>query len=108
MFGNAMYYSKSYDAWVRLAVFSQDYDPAAVKAKIAVSDGVKQVIEKPDYDVNNTGLVDINDAQLVYDMYNGKYENFDKISMMKFLNADVNMDKKVSVKDAAGVVANIR
>ncbi|MBR2949353.1 MAG: Ig-like domain-containing protein [Lachnospiraceae bacterium] len=106
--GNAMYYSKSYDAWVRLAVFSQDYDPAAVKAKIAVSDGVKQVIEKPDYDVNNTGLVDINDAQLVYDMYNGKYENFDKISMMKFLNADVNMDKKVSVKDAAGVVANIR
>ena len=106
--GNAMYYSKAYDGWVRLIVTKEEYDTAAVKAKIAVSEGVRQMLDKPDCDVNNTGLVDINDAQLVYDMYNGKYENFSQISMIKFLNADVNMDKKVSVKDAAGVMSNIQ
>ncbi|MDI9471377.1 MAG: hypothetical protein QM221_00465, partial [Bacillota bacterium] len=59
-------------------------------------------------DVNMSGLVDINDAQLVYDIYNGKYQDFTVVVMQKFLYADVNADKIVNVTDAAAVVAAIQ
>ncbi|NLK02449.1 MAG: hypothetical protein GX314_05210, partial [Clostridiaceae bacterium] len=59
-------------------------------------------------DVNMSGLVDINDAQLVYDIYNGKYQDFTSVEMQKFLNADTNGDKTVNVTDAAAVVAAIK
>ena len=59
-------------------------------------------------DVNGTGLVDINDAQLVYNIYNAKYDSFDTTTMAMFLAADVNNSKTVDVKDAAAVVAKIR
>jgi len=55
-------------------------------------------------DVNSSGYIDINDAQLVYDIYNGKYDSFDIVTMQKFLQADVNADTKVDVTDAAAVV----
>jgi len=58
-------------------------------------------------DVNSSGIVDINDAQLVYDIYNGKYDSFDIVTMKKFLQADVNADTKVDVTDAAAVVKAI-
>ena len=59
-------------------------------------------------DVNGTGLVDINDAQLVYNIYNAKYDSFDTTTMAMFLAADVNNSKTVDVKDAAAVVAKIQ
>ena len=59
-------------------------------------------------DVNGTGLVDINDAQLVYNIYNAKYDSFDTPTMAMFLAADVNNSKTVDVKDAAAVVAKIQ
>ena len=59
-------------------------------------------------DVNGTGLVDINDAQLVYNIYNTKYDSFDTTTMKMFLAADVNNDKTVSSLDAAAVVASIK
>lgn len=41
-------------------------------------------------DVNDSGKVDVNDAQLVYDMYNAQYTEFTKdLTMKKFLEADV-------------------
>jgi uncharacterized protein YjdB len=55
-------------------------------------------------DINVSQFVDINDAQLVYDIYNGKYIDFTAVSMQKFLNADVNCDMKVDVQDSAAVV----
>ena len=58
-------------------------------------------------DVNMSKFVDINDAQLVYDIYNGKYSDFTVVSMEKFLNADVNCDMHVDVNDAVAVVAVI-
>ena len=41
---------------------------------------------------------------LVYDIYNGKHTDFSRVSMLKFLNADVNCDMTVNVTDAAAVV----
>jgi len=59
-------------------------------------------------DVNGTGLVDINDAQLVYNIYNAKYDSFDTTTMKMFLAADMNSDKTVNSLDAAAVVAKIQ
>lgn len=58
-------------------------------------------------DVNGTGAVDVNDAQLTYDIYTGNYENFEVVNMEKFLNADINRDMEVNVTDAAAVVSAI-
>ena len=59
-------------------------------------------------DVNGTGLVDINDAQLVYNIYNAKYDSFDTTTMKMFLAADMNNNKTVNSLDAAAVVALIK
>lgn len=59
-------------------------------------------------DVNGTGLVDINDAQLVYNIYNTKYDSFETTTMKMFLAADVNKDREVSALDAAAVVGLIK
>jgi hypothetical protein len=59
-------------------------------------------------DGDSIGTVDINDAQLVYDMYNAVYENFENgATMQKFLKADVNSDRKVDVNDAMAIVDEI-
>ena len=50
--------------------------------------------------------MDINDAQLTYDIYTGKYTDFEKVSVRKFLRADTNADKVVNSADAVAVVAN--
>lgn len=59
-------------------------------------------------DVNGTELVDINDAQLVYNIYNAKYDSFDNTTMAMFLAADMNGNKTVNSLDAAAVVAKIQ
>ena len=59
-------------------------------------------------DVNGTGLVDINDAQLVYNIYNAKYDSFDNTTMAMFLAADMNGNKTVNSLDAAAVVGLIK
>jgi hypothetical protein len=51
-----------------------------------------------------TGKVDVNDAQLVYDMYNGAYSDFTQVSVEKFLRADVNATKVVDHTDAVAIV----
>ena len=50
--------------------------------------------------------MDINDAQLTYDIYSGKYGDFEKVTVKKFLCADVNSDGSVNSTDAVAVVAN--
>ena len=59
-------------------------------------------------DVNGTNLVDINDAQLVYNIYNAKYDSFDTTTMAMFLAADMNDSRTVTVEDAAAVVKLIQ
>ena len=58
--------------------------------------------------MNGTKVIDVNDAQLTYDMYNTKYSSFDVVSMLKFLNADVSGDKTVNVSDATAIVNLIK
>ena len=42
----------------------------------------------PNVNGSKGGQLDINDVQLVYDMYNSLYENFEQVSVKKFLLAD--------------------
>lgn len=106
--GNPMYYSESYGAWAYLLITDGVFPPEDALQRLEIRDTGFQRIQKPDCDVNGTGLVDINDAQLVYDIYNGKHEDFNIISMVKFLNADTDQDKRITVKDAAIIAANLK
>ena len=55
-----------------------------------------------DSNVNGSkgGQLDINDVQLVYDMYNSLYENFEQVSVKKFLLADQTLDRYLNSADA--------
>ena len=103
-----MYFSEVYNAWCILTVESSRLTAGFAKKQIGDKKGQIDVISSAGFDVNMTGLVDINDAQLVYDMYNGKYDDFTTINMRRFLNADGNADKKITVTDAAAVVSAIK
>lgn len=104
--GNAMYYSPVYKAWAVLVIAengkAEDIKTAAAeKLSVATADKVELVY---DGDVNKTALADINDAQLVWDMYNAKYADFETVSMEKFLRADVDGDGKLDTNDAVEIV----
>jgi len=103
-----MYFSEVYNAWCILTVENSRLTAGLAKKQIGDKKGQMDVISSAAFDVNMTGLLDINDAQLVYDMYNGKYDDFTTINMYRFLNADGNADKKITVTDAAAVVSAIK
>lgn len=106
--GTAMFWSDKYGAYAYLLI--SDQTEAAVKeeaaAKVAEATADKTSVTY-DYDINGTGKVDINDAQLTYNMYNAAYDSFEVTSMLKFLKADVNGDRTVSVLDSAAIVNQI-
>ena len=108
MFQNADRYDGAY---AYLVISDKTLDEVKAEAEkagqITEVDGTAQTFNV-NGDVNGTGLVDINDAQLVYNIYNTKYDSFDTTTMAMFLAADVNGSKTVDVKDAAAVVAKIQ
>ena len=81
---------------------------AAEEAITAAADGVAATAIGYDCDVNETTKVDVNDAQLAYDMYNAAYEEFTaSLTMVKFLEADVSTDGKLDVHDVAAIINHI-
>ena len=57
--------------------------------------------------MNLSGTVNVVDAKLISDLYNGIYEDFLTVNMIKFLNADIIRDKKLDVRDIAAVIYSI-
>lgn len=108
MFQNAERYDGAY---AYLVISDKTLDEVKAEAEkagqITEVDATAQTF-KTDGDVNGTGLVDINDAQLVYNIYNAKYDSFETTTMKMFLAADVNKDREVSALDAAAVVGLIK
>lgn len=106
---NVMYKTTAYGAnvysWLVIVDKGQEFTAAVAEANITEAAATAEEVAQS-YDVNETGVVDINDAQLVYDIYSGKYTDFDKVSVRKFLRADVNITKTVDATDAVAVVAN--
>ena len=100
--GREMFWSDKYDAYVLLNIIPGAGDD--------VFDIVDREAKTVDYsgDVNMTGNVDMNDAQLIYNMYNVHYNGFTyNVTMEKFLRADVNGDMKIDVLDAAMIVSAV-
>lgn len=106
--GNTMYKVEGYGtdryAWLVIVDKGQTLTQEEAAAKVAISAADNVVTITPSFDVNRTGKVDVNDAQLVYDMYNGTYSDFTKVSVEKFLRADVNATKVVDHTDAVAIV----
>lgn len=106
--GNTMYKVEGYGtdryAWLVIVNKGQTLTQEEAAAKVAISAADNVVTITPSFDVNRTGKVDVNDAQLVYDMYNGTYSNFTQVSVEKFLRADVNATKVVDHTDAVAIV----
>lgn len=106
--GNTMYKVNAYGtdqyAWLVIVDKGQTPTQEEAAAKVAISAADNVVTITPSFDVNMTGKVDVNDAQLVYDMYNGTYRDFTKVSVEKFLRADVNATKVVDHTDAVAIV----
>ena len=106
--GNTMYKVEGYGtdryAWLVIVDLGQTLTQEEAAAKVAISAADNVVTITPSFDVNMTGKVDVNDAQLVYDMYNGTYSDFTKVSVEKFLRADVNATKTVDHTDAVAIV----
>lgn len=106
--GNTMYKVEGYGtdryAWLVIVDKGQTLTQEEAAAKVAISAADNVVTITLGSDVNMTGKVDVNDAQLVYDMYNGTYSNFTQVSVEKFLRADVNATKAVDHADAVAIV----
>lgn len=104
-----MYYSEKYQAWAYLVI--SDDNAETVKQNVSImnvdeSTGKKTV----DYsgDVNMTGGVDINDAQLIVNMYNADYTVFTgNVTMEKFLRADMDGNKAVDNADVLKIIAAV-
>lgn len=106
--GNTMYKVNAYGtdqyAWLVIVDRGQTLTQEEAAAKVAISAADNVVTITPSFDVNMSGKVDVNDAQLVYDMYNGTYSDFTQVSVEKFLRADVNGTKTVDHTDAVAIV----
>lgn len=106
--GNTMYKVEGYGtdryAWLVIVDKGQTLTQEEAAAKVAISAADNVVTITPSFDVNRTGKVDVNDAQLAYDMYNGTYSDFTKVSVEKFLRADVNATKTVDHTDGVAIV----
>lgn len=104
-----MYYSEKYQAWAYLVISDDNAETVKNSVKIMNVDesaGKKTV----DYsgDVNMTGGVDINDAQLIVNMYNADYTGFaGNVTMEKFLRADMDGSKAVNNEDVLKIIAAV-
>lgn len=106
---NVMYKTTAYGenvySWLVIVDKNETFTVATAEANITQASATAEEVTQS-YDVNETGVVDINDAQLTYDIYSGKYADFEKVSVRKFLRADVTKDKAVNSTDAVAVVKN--
>lgn len=102
--GVPMYFSEQYNSFAWLVISTSEPTVEEISSHISTAKAVSETL-KADYDVNGTGKVDENDAQLTYNMYNAVYNSFDECSVKKFLKADTNNDRKLNVNDSRAIIA---
>lgn len=104
----AMYRSSKYEAysWLVISTDSAEVVKAAAETAITIAKaGTTAPAVEYGFDVNGTSKVDVNDAQLVYDMYNASYDAFtENLTVKKFLEADVDGSKNLGTQDVATII----
>lgn len=104
--GSAMFWSEKYNAYAYLVVSDKTIEEVKAEAETKVSEAEATKTEIVySGDVNMSGVIDVNDAQLTWNVYNAMHEDFNTVSMEKLLRADVNGDKTVDTKDSAAIIA---
>lgn len=103
--GRAMVETGAYGGYGYLVVSTQEMTEFAQEAKLAMTIGSGETPEKAQYtgDVDRSGKLEKQDAVLVQELYNGRYLLTD-VEMVQFLNADLNGDRKLDIRDAAAAV----
>ena len=103
---NIMFWSEKYNAYAYLVVSDKTLDEIKAEAESKIGEAVAMTTSiEYDGDVNMSGVIDVNDAQLTWNVYIAMYEDFNAVSMEKLLRADVNGDKTVDTKDSAAIIA---
>lgn len=106
--GSAMFWSEKYNAYVFLVVSDKTIDEVKAEAEAKVGEAKAARVEIAyTGDINMSGVIDVNDAQLTWNVYNALYEDFNTVSMEKMLRADMNGDHKVDTQDSAAIIAVI-
>ena len=84
-----------------------DAEPTTEQARRAISTTVGQANSLTiNGDANNSGLLDVNDAQLVYDMYMGMYR-FNDLTQAMWLRADANGDQTIDILDVQCILQSL-
>ena len=106
--GQNMYWSKAYNAYAWLVISSADEKEVARASQNSITIGEGKAAASVDYsgNVDLSGRIDVDDVHLDHDVYNARY-TLVSLVMHKFLNGDVNADRKVDVKDAVWIVNRI-
>ena len=107
--GEKMFWSEKYNdgngAYVYVVVAAEQPEVTASDLTIVTGDATAV---NYGMDVNMTGKVDANDAQMTYNMYKSYYTDFtEQATVEKFLRADVNFDGEIDVKDAQVIVNHL-
>ena len=106
--GQNMYWSEAYNAYAWLVISSADEKEVVRTARNSIIIGEGEAAASIYYSGNVvlSGRIDVDDVHLDHDVYNARYTLVSMV-MHKFLNADVNRDRKVDVKDAVWIVNRI-
>ena len=106
--GQNMYWSKAYNAYAWLVISSADEKEVAQAAQNSITIGEGKAAASVDYsgNVDLSGRIDVDDVHLAHDVYNARY-TLVSLMMHKFLNGDVNGDRKVDIRDSVWIVNRI-
>ena len=101
--GQNMYWSEAYNAYAWLVISSADEKEVVRTARNSIIIGEGEAAASIDYsgNVDLSGRIDVDDVHLDHDVYNARYTLVSMV-MHKFLNADVNRDRKVDVRMRCG------
>lgn len=102
-----MHYSSAYGAYAYLVITDGELDLKTAQSKVQITAQAERTLLYSGGDVNKNGKVDTDDVQLICDLYNAKHSVFDEVNMSTYLNADVNGDRKLDIRDAVMVVHKI-
>ena len=84
-----------------------DAEPTTEQARRAISTAVGQADSLTiNGDANDSGLLDVNDAQLVYDMYMNVYQ-FNDLTQPMWLRADANGDQTIDILDVQCILQSL-
>jgi len=103
--GMSMYHSDAYPGFTWLLQTDKDIDAVRqlAESKVTIAEGKAEATVQYTGDVDLSRGMDINDAQLVYDMYSARYLLAD-LPTQEFLGADVNADRRVNVLDVEWIL----